>query len=58
MAKKVYALTYVDNVDGYSETVAVSFDENKLTEYCKNNEIDLDSDNPQYHEINSVSFLE
>lgn len=58
MAKNVYALTYVDNVDGYSETVAVSFDVNKLIEYCKNNEIDLDSDDPQSHEIKSVSFLE
>lgn len=58
MSKTIFALTYIDNIDGYSETVATSFDKLKLEQYCKENDIELDEDDSQYHTINDVSFLE
>ena len=58
MSKQIYALIYIDNVDGYSETQAVSFDESKLEKYCDKNGIELDSEDPQTHTIQLVPFIE
>lgn len=58
MNKRVYALTFIDNIDGYSETIAVSFDKDKLKDYCEKECIKLDENEPQYWTISSTSFIE